>query len=64
MAGLLLVQSLVKNNETGIQDPGMQAPSNAPSGMAFVTSTIYPNWKGNLLVGSLKFQYVEMLSGR
>jgi glucose/arabinose dehydrogenase len=38
------------------------APSIAPSGMAFVTSTIYPKWKGNLLVGSLKFQYVEMLT--
>ncbi len=34
-------------------------PSIAPSGMAFVTSTIYPEWKGNLLVGSLKFQYLN-----
>jgi len=33
-------------------------PSIAPSGMAFVNSDKYPNWKGNLLVGSLKFQYV------
>jgi glucose/arabinose dehydrogenase len=30
--------------------------------MAFISSDIYPNWKGNLLVGSLKFQYVEMLT--
>jgi hypothetical protein len=29
--------------------------------MAFISSDIYPKWKGNLLVGSLKFQYVEML---
>ncbi len=36
-------------------------PSIAPSGMEFITSDIYPNWKGNLLVGSLKFQYLEML---
>lgn len=36
-------------------------PSIAPSGMAFVTSNIYPNWKGHLLVGSLKFQYLELV---
>ena len=34
-------------------------PSIAPSGMAFITTDIYPNWKGNLLVGSLKFQYLD-----
>ena len=34
-------------------------PSIAPSGMTFVTSKIYPDWKGNLLVGSLSFQYLE-----
>ncbi len=44
--------------------PGMEqplhywTPSIAPSGMAFIWSDKYPNWKGNLLVGSLKFQYV------
>jgi aldose sugar dehydrogenase len=36
-------------------------PSIAPSGMAFVTSDRYPDWKGHLLVGSLKFQYLELL---
>ncbi len=36
-------------------------PSIAPCGMAFVTSSKYPNWKGHLLVGSLKFNYVELL---
>ena len=36
-------------------------PSIAPSGMAFVTSNKYPDWIGNLLVGSLKFQYLERL---
>ena len=34
-------------------------PSIAPSGMAFITSNVYPNWKGNLLIGSLKFQYLN-----
>ena len=36
-------------------------PSIAPSGMAFVTSNKYPDWKGNLLVGALKFQYLERM---
>ena len=35
-------------------------PSIAPSGMEFVTSDIYPEFKGNLLVGSLKFQYLDL----
>lgn len=37
-------------------------PSIAPSGMTFVTSDKYPQWQGNLLVGSLKFGYVMMLT--
>ncbi|MEZ4779056.1 MAG: PQQ-dependent sugar dehydrogenase [Flavobacteriaceae bacterium] len=36
-------------------------PSIAPCGMDFVTGSKYPNWKGALLVGSLKFSYVELL---
>ncbi len=36
-------------------------PSIAPSGMVYVTSNKYPHLKGNLLVGSLKFQYLEHL---
>lgn len=45
--------------------PGMEqplhywVPSIAPSGMAFVTSNKYPIWKNNLLVGSLKFNYLN-----
>ncbi|MBV7267857.1 PQQ-dependent sugar dehydrogenase [Winogradskyella luteola] len=35
-------------------------PSIAPSGMAFINSNKYGNWNGNLLVGSLKFQYLDM----
>lgn len=52
-------------NETsrpGMEQPFYQwTPSIAPSGMAFVSSDKYPNWKGNLLVGSLAFQYLERL---
>ncbi|MFB9055802.1 PQQ-dependent sugar dehydrogenase [Mariniflexile ostreae] len=36
-------------------------PSIAPSGMAFVSSDKYPEWSGSLLVGALKFQYLERL---
>ena len=45
--------------------PGMKSPihywtpSIAPSGMAFIKSDLYGKWKGNLLVGSLKFRYVS-----
>ncbi|NRD20500.1 PQQ-dependent sugar dehydrogenase [Winogradskyella eckloniae] len=35
-------------------------PSIAPSGMAFIDSDVYGNWKNNLLIGSLKFQYLNM----
>lgn len=36
-------------------------PSIAPCGMTFVTGDTYPDWKNHLLVGSLKFNYVELL---
>lgn len=37
-------------------------PSIAPSGMTFITTDIYgAAWNGSLLVGSLKFQYLERL---
>lgn len=36
-------------------------PSIAPCGMDFVTGNNYPAWKGHLLVGSLKFNYVELV---
>ncbi len=34
-------------------------PSIAPCGMAFVKSDIYPGWKGDLMVGSLRFNYLN-----
>ena len=34
-------------------------PSIAPSGMAFVEGNRYKDWKGNLLVGSLRFKYLN-----
>jgi len=47
--------------------PGMEQPlyywipSIAPSGMCFVDANVYPDWKGNVLVGSLVFEYLERL---
>ena len=34
-------------------------PSIAPSGMAYVSTDTYKDWKGSILVGSLAFQYLE-----
>lgn len=49
-----------KTSIEGMEDPiHYWTPSIAPSGMAFVTSDKYPTWKGNVLVGSLKFQYLN-----
>jgi glucose/arabinose dehydrogenase len=35
-------------------------PSIGACGMDFITSDLYPPWKGNLLVGSLKYEYLDM----
>jgi len=51
----------------GTHKPGMAqpihywVPSIAPSGMAFYTGEAFPDWQGNLLVGSLKFQQLVRL---
>jgi len=51
-----------KTEMEGMEQPiHYWVPSIAPSGMTFVTSDVYPEWKGDLLVGSLSFQYLERL---
>ncbi|MBO6511803.1 MAG: PQQ-dependent sugar dehydrogenase [Roseibium sp.] len=51
----------------GTEKDGMEQPihywdpSIAPSGMAFVTSDLYPDWQGNLLVGALRGQHLAKL---
>jgi aldose sugar dehydrogenase len=37
-------------------------PSIAPSGMAFITSDLYPGWKGSLLVGALSGAHISRLT--
>ena len=52
-----------KTEMEGMEQPiHYWVPSIAPSGMAFITSDNYGDWKGNILIGSLKFQYLELLS--
>jgi glucose/arabinose dehydrogenase len=47
--------------------PGMEqpikywVPSIAPSGMAFYTADLFPNWKGNLFIGALAGQLLVRL---
>ena len=51
-----------KTEQEGMEQPLYYwIPSIAPSGMALVTSSRYPDLKGSLLVGSLKFVYLEAL---
>ncbi len=55
--GTIITEDTVK---AGMEQPILfWRPSIAPCGMDFVTSDKYPGWKNNLLVGSLKFQYVN-----
>lgn len=52
----------------GTEKPGMQqplyywVPSIAPSGMAFYSGALFPEWEGNLFVGSLKFRALVRLT--
>lgn len=49
-----------KKEMDGMEQPiHYWVPSIAPSGMAFVTSDAYGDYRGSLLVGSLAFQYLE-----
>lgn len=44
----------------GMEQPEIYwLPSIAPCGMTFVTSDKYPAWKGDLLAGSLRFNYLN-----
>lgn len=52
----------------GTHKPGMAqplyqwTPSIAPSGMAFYDAPAFPRWRGNLLVGALKFKMLVRLT--
>ena len=46
--------------KAGMEQPLLYyVPSIAPCGMTWVTSNLYSDWENNLLIGSLRFQYLE-----
>ncbi|WP_235296097.1 PQQ-dependent sugar dehydrogenase [Portibacter marinus] len=52
-----------KTEMEGMTEPEKYwVPSIAPCGMALVYSDLYPEWKGDLLIGSLRFKYVTKVS--
>ncbi len=55
--GTIITEDTAK---AGMEQPIIYwVPSIAPCGMDFVEGDLYKNWTGNLLVGSLRFQYLE-----
>jgi glucose/arabinose dehydrogenase len=51
-----------KSSMPGVEEPVyFWVPSIAPSGMAFYTGDLFPNWKGNLFVGALAGQHLVRL---
>jgi aldose sugar dehydrogenase len=50
------------HSQKGIEEPVyFWVPSIAPSGMAFYTGDLVPEWKGNLFVGAMSAQYGQHL---
>jgi glucose/arabinose dehydrogenase len=48
--------------QKGMEQPKLYwQPSIAPSGMAYITSDKYPQWKGKVLLGSMKFNHLVLL---
>ena len=53
----------------GTSKPGMEQPawywdpSIAPSGMLIYSGKLWPEWRGDIFVGSLKFDFISRLSG-
>ncbi|MGI9388918.1 MAG: PQQ-dependent sugar dehydrogenase [Boseongicola sp.] len=54
----------------GTSKPGMEQPeyfwdpSMAPSGLMIYSGKLWPEWRGHVFVGSLKFDYISRLTGR
>ena len=53
----------------GTAKPGMEQPAHywdpsiAPSGMVVYSGRLWPQWRGDIFVGSLKFDYISRLDG-
>ena len=51
-----------KTSEPGVDEPIYYwVPSIAPSGMAFYTGNLFPEWKGNLFVGAMAGKHLVRL---
>ena len=51
-----------EREKAGMEQPVTYwVPSIAPCGMAFVQDAVYDGWENNLIVGSLKFNYLVRL---
>jgi aldose sugar dehydrogenase len=54
----------VGTHREGMEQPQLYwDPSMAPSGMAIYTGDLWPEWQGQMFVGSLKFDYIARLGG-
>ena len=52
-------------HKDGMEQPDFYwDPSIAPSGMMIYSGRLWPEWKGHIFVGSLKFDYIARLSGQ
>jgi glucose/arabinose dehydrogenase len=50
--------------QDGMQQPELYwDPSIAPSGLMVYSGALFPQWRGDMFVGSLKFDYIAQLSG-
>ena len=48
----------------GMEQPAFYwDPSMAPSGMMIYSGALWPEWRGDIFVGSLKFDYIARLEG-
>ncbi|WP_425090327.1 PQQ-dependent sugar dehydrogenase [Tropicimonas sp. S265A] len=53
----------------GTEKPGMEQPAHywdpsmAPSGMMIYSGALWPEWRGDMFIGSLKFGYLSRLDG-
>jgi glucose/arabinose dehydrogenase len=51
-----------ETSRPGITDPALVwTPSKAPSGLVLYTGEVFPQWRGNLFSGALKFQQVRRI---
>ncbi len=54
----------VGNSKPGMEQPAHYwDPSIAPSGLLVYSGKMFPDWKGDIFVGSLKFDYIARLEG-